>query len=401
VVPQGSGLAGAIESDVMPERFALKKCPLLTVVAILAGIAFGQTSQPAVSTAFTLDLRTYGWQPAGGRQHSVDKPSIVVDHERRVVVGFTIQARSGLVTRNQPSLDFRVMRFSPDGKVDLSLSLATHEKGRNAVYLSDTDQIIVRANDSLQVLQEGTWKTLCPQSCRVSQSPSRRTLVLYTKTADPPLTIVHFSPQLALRGCGKRDQFIQSSDDSFQNYAQSITDKFVYFHGWDAESGYFTYRWPLCDYEDRVQIALHVGSRLSVLNDDTFAAYPYSKQRKNEELEVISSDGQVKFRPTMQPHESAGTTWTSMKSNENGKLIAVDLLTIRGTNNALDISGHVTARRVAVFDIEAGAQLASIPVSPKHRYGFQFDLSPDGHRLAILEDGKLQVVDIEESGKVK
>jgi hypothetical protein len=301
------------------------------------------------------------------------------------------------------------MRFSPDGRVDLSLSLPTHVKGRNGIYLSATDQIIARANDNLQFLQadDGNrqtleWNTLCEQ-CGVSQSPSRRTLVLHVNKADPSLMILRFSPQPALRPCGKSGRFIESHhEDKIQNYTGYITDEFAYFDNWKPESGHYTYRWPLCDYEHRVEMPLHVVAIRAVLNDDTFVVYPYSKRRNDEEMEVISSDGHVKFHPTMQAHESAAhSIWTPIKISEHGNLIAVDLLTIRGRNQALDLSGHVTARRIAVYDIEAGTQIASIPVSPRPRYHFEFDLSPDGHRLAILEDDKVRVVDIKGTEKAK
>ena len=118
-----------------------------------------------------------------------------------------------------------------------------------------------------------------------------------------------------------------------------------------------------------------------------------------EGLEVISSRGQLKFRPTLLKHESVGTFWTGIRSSERGDRIAVDMLTIRGGNRTLDISGHVTARRIAVYDIEAGKELASIPVNPKHRYRFEFDVSPDGHLLAILEDDVVRLIDIEGAAK--
>lgn len=297
------------------------------------------------------------------------------------------------------------MRFSPDGKVDASLSLPTRVKVTNGIYLSDTDQIIARANDSLQVLQaddenfeKGAWKTLCPQSCGVVQSPTRRTLVLHTKSADTPLVIVRFSPQLTLRRCGQADQFIRSTDDRIQYYTQYITDDFVYFHGWEERSGYFTYRWPLCHYEHRVEMSLGAGGRWAVLNDDLFVMYPNSKQKRDDGVDVIAADGRMKFRPTMQQHELASRE--PIKSSEQGNVIAVDILTVKGRNSALDMAGHVTARRIVVYDIEAGKQLASIPASPKPRH-FEFDLSPDGHRLAILEDEELRVVDIEGPGNAK
>jgi hypothetical protein len=378
--------------DKTSSYFAPVKLSLSIALAILAGIAFGLEAPPVLGQAepltpspiFTLDLRSYGWEPPWERQHEINMPSIVVDHKGRVVLGFTAQARSGLVTRNQPSLDFRIMRFSPDGRVDSSLSLPTHEKGINSVYLSDTDQIIARANDSLQFLQaddgnlqKGAWKTLCARSCGVMQSPTRRTLVLTVKGADSPLTIVRFSEQLALRRCG-----------SF-NYTQYITDEFAYYHNWEPESGYFTHRWPLCQYERRVDVPLPARGRWAVLNDDTFVVY--SNDKKDEGMEVVSLDGHVKFRPTMQKHELASPT---IKTSERGNVIAADLVTIKGRNDTLDIAGHVTSHRIAVYEVEVGKQLASIPVAPQSRH-FEFDLSPDGHRLAILEDDLVKVFNVE------
>jgi hypothetical protein len=57
------------------------------------------------------------------------------------------------VTRDQPALSFHAVRFSTDGKSDFSVALPTNGWRSNSLYLSDTDQIIVRANDSLQLLQ--------------------------------------------------------------------------------------------------------------------------------------------------------------------------------------------------------------------------------------------------------
>jgi hypothetical protein len=55
-----------------------------------------------------LNLRAYGWEPP--ERGEVDGPSIRLDHQGRVLVGFTVRKRDGLVTRTQPSLDFRIIR---------------------------------------------------------------------------------------------------------------------------------------------------------------------------------------------------------------------------------------------------------------------------------------------------
>jgi hypothetical protein len=59
----------------------------------------------------------------------------------------------------------------------------------------------------------------------------------------------------------------------------------------------------------------------------------------------------------------------------------------------------MTARRVAVYDTEAGKEVASIPASVKDRYRFAFDLSPDGRHLAIWEDDAVRVVALDDVAK--
>jgi hypothetical protein len=378
----------------------VRKSNAWILLAIIAWTARLGSAQSPTDSASVLKLRTYGWKPPEPR--GIDSPSIAIDHEDRVVVGFTVRERNGLATRNQPSLSFHIVRFSPDGKADLSLSLPTNAAGRTGIYLSDTDQIVARANDSLQLLQvdeaapqKAVWQMLAPRAarCTVKQSLTRHTFLLDSEDADPPLTLVNLSPQPELRRCGMAHRYIKSSEDEIQNIPQ-ITDKFAYFHGQDFDSGHFTdflYRWPLCDYEHRIEMPLRIRGRWIVLNDNIFV--DVNSNRGGEELEVTSSEGRVKFRPTMLKHEF-GSFWTPIRSSERGDRIAVDMLTVRGGNQALDISGHVTARRIAVYDIEAEKELASI-ANPKHRYRFEFDLSPDGRRLAILEDDVVRVVDLD------
>src|SRR5512142_3178489 len=96
-------------------------------------------------------------------------------------------------------------------------------------------------------------------------------------------------------------------------------------------------------------------------------------------LELMSSQELAK-------HESWDNFWVPIRGDERGDRIAVDVLTLRGGNRFLDISSHVTSRRIAVYDIEAGKELASIPVRTSHLSSFDFDLSPNGRHLAILED---------------
>jgi hypothetical protein len=393
-----------------------QRCSWAVATILICAVRLASAQSPAANIR-VLNLRDYGWQvpdPLQPREgDAVERRSIAVDHNGRVLVAFTVRERSGLVTREQPALSLHIIRFSPAGKADPLLSLLTNGWRSNSIYLSDSDEIIVRANDTMQFWQvdpgnaeKGSWKALVPCSlrrCRVKQSPTGRTLLLYTVDADPPLTIIRASQPPTLRRCGKAPQSIGSFEDKIQNYPQSITDEFAYFSGQTRSLDLFTYRWPLCDYEHRVEMPLHIQGRFTVLKNESFVsnadfatnALTKPDKEARRTLVVTSSDGQVKFRQHMKAHESWDNFWVPIRSSERGNRMAVDLLTMRGGNQSLDISSHVTERRIAVYDIEAGKELASIPVNPKHQYRFEFDLSPDGHRLAILEDDTVKIVDIE------
>jgi hypothetical protein len=375
------------------------------VLAIIAWTLQLSSAQSPTDNVVVIKLAAYGWQPPRARE--IAGPSIAIDHKDRVLVGFTVRERNGLVTRNQPSLSFHIVRFSPEGKMDLSLSLPTNAAGTTGIYLSDTDQIIARANNNLQLLQSeagnpqvGVWKILapCTTQCLVKQSHSRHTLHLDTYGADQPGTLIRLSQEPVLQSCGKAHQFIKSPEDSIQNNPQSITDEFAYFAGSEGLEP-FTYRWPHCDYEHRVELPLRVPGRWMVLNDKLFILNTYSSHTGHTGVEVISSDGRVKFRPNLAKHESADSLWEPIRASERGDRIAVHITTLRGGSRTLDISSHMTARRIGVYDIDAGKEMTSIPAKAKYHYRFAFDLSPDGHRLAIWEDDAVRVVALDDVGK--
>jgi len=290
-------------------------------------------------------------------------------------------------------VDLRILRFSEDGKLDLSPSLPTHLEYWNGICLSDSGQIIAKTNDSLQLYQEdiGAWKVLakCTSQCSVQQSVTRRTLAIRNEYHGP-LLVIRLSPVLRLQQC---DKVPKSSEDSIQYSPQAITDEFAYYSG-SGGLEQFTYRWPFCDYEHRVELPLRPGGYWDLLNDHFFVFYPYAPREDEQTVKVVSPDGRVVFQSVNGKHEYALGIGNSTRSSEQGSRIAVNIVTLRGGNRSLDISSHATARRVAVYDIELRKEVASIPVSWKsHEFGF--DLSPDGGRLAILENGILQVIDLD------
>jgi hypothetical protein len=337
-----------------------------------------------------INLRPYGWKPPIDQfQH--DAPSIAIDDKGRVLVGFRAPARNGLVTRNQPSLDFRILRFSPDGKFDVSLSLPTRAKATNGIYLSDTGQIIARANDALRLfasddgsLQKGVWKTLCEKWCGVLQSHTRRTMILGTRQATG---IIRFPVKPTSQECANIPLLAEPDDRRIEWAAIAITDQFSYSSRQGPDG--FAYRWPLCEYEKRVELPHPFDF---VTNDKLFIREIRKPRRGSidRKLEVVALDGSVKFEPPMSKDESV-TGYSAIRSSAQGDRIAVDIATRRGGNLALDIGSHPTARRIGIYDVEAGKEVASISVSTVHRYGFDFALSADGRCLATLEDDLVKI----------
>ena len=102
----------------------------------------------------------------------------------------------------------------------------------------------------------------------------------------------------------------------------------------------------------------------------------------------------MRFRRELPKHDTPSYSvgaWAT--SDEQGDRFAFIVETWHGGSWAFDISGKRVARRVVVYS-EAGQELASVAVSTAYHRDFDFCLSPDGHRLAILEEDTLTVADL-------
>lgn len=112
-------------------------------------------------------------------------------------------------------------------------------------------------------------------------------------------------------------------------------------------------------------------------------------------VKLVGWDGQVRFQHTMSDKDDVPQYYVGFwaTSDERGDRFAFTVDTWHGGLRFLDISGKLIARRIVVYD-ERGHELASVPVSTAYKRDFDFSLSPDGHRLAILEEGVVTVVDI-------
>ena len=175
------------------------------------------------------------------------------------------------------------------------------------------------------------------------------------------------------------------------SYGQAITDRFVY-HSSDGISTDVR-RWPLCDQKRETELPLDMrNGAIRPLSDEALLLIGTRKKDSQEGVDLVGPDGQVKFLRQMPRHDIVGPYWTAV--DEKGDRCAFTVGTWRGGSRALDVSGKRIARRVAVYN-DAGQELVSILVSTTYHQDFDFSLSPDGHRLAILDEGVLTVVEIQ------
>jgi hypothetical protein len=371
----------------------------LLVVTILTSAcpAFAQTRGETVSH---IKLENYGWQPPPEEQRGEWKGTssklVSIDHQGRVLVGFTVRENYSLATREHPGHSFHILRFTSEGMVDHSLVLPTNNWLNNGLYLDSEDSIHARANDTFQFLSEQhdagnagwVWKALAPCSmdCTIMQSPSRRTLIVIDFQGHVHHTFIVLESSLGVPPAVKDCPWIDS-------YGQAITDRFVY-HSTDGIST-DARRWPLCEPEHVTELPLDMrNGAIRPLSDEALLLLgtPTGKKVPLRGVTLVAPDGQVKFQQEMPRHDFVVPYWTAF--DERGDRFAFTVETWRGGSTFFDISGKRVARRVVVFT-EAGQQIAAIPVSTTYHRDFDFAMSPDGHRLAILDKGVLTVVDLE------
>jgi hypothetical protein len=262
--------------------------------------------------------------------------------------------------------------------------------------LGANDQIFARANSTLQVLSEGqeagkegaVWRTLgsCPGACYIKQSFSRRMLILITSVGTDHATYTILdassSPPRVVQTCS-RTAF----------YGQRITDKFAY---WTESGGRepLARRFPFCDMDHPQELPLVEGGTPFALNDDTFLSLGVDVKASVGIVVVHRADGRVLFRHELPKHDMPlhhGAAWVT--ADERGDRFAFIVDTWRGGSRFFDISGKLVASRILVYT-ETGQELVSVPVSSISHRDFDFSLSPDGLRLAILDKDVVTVVDL-------
>jgi hypothetical protein len=347
-------------------------------------------------------LEEYGWRPPPKDQREwlgQRNPSLWIDHKDRILVSYTARESAALASREHPGLGFHILRLAPEGKVELSLSLPAISY-LNGIYLGARDQLIARASDFLQILPDNTssgksisdWQLLtpCPKDCIISYSFTRRTLVL----AIPKKPFDHEHQTYTIVDTSGAPSRVVENCSQMAFYARKISDKFAYWNGSEGHEP-FTRRFPFCDLDHAEELPLGWMGALYVLNDNTFLTLGIDYKNSRGNVGLVGADGGPRFRQELPKNQVplyfAGPGVTS---DELGRRFAFVLGTFRGGARSFDASGKLVARRIVVYS-ETGKELVSVSVSTTFHPEFDFSLSPDGHLLAVLDNGILTLIHLD------
>ncbi len=83
-----------------------------------------------------------------------------------------------------------------------------------------------------------------------------------------------------------------------------------------------------------------------------------------------------------------------IETSADGKILVVAVKTFGGGNGRLDISQHLKAERLAIYDSSSGERIKVISVTPISTSIFGFSVAVDGRHLAYLADGVVEIVSI-------
>ncbi|MGB8523464.1 MAG: hypothetical protein WCD43_10900, partial [Candidatus Acidiferrales bacterium] len=317
--------------------------PLLVVIVYACSYVY---AHPQAAKITKIKLEDYGWQPVHERPQfgHTFRPNLQMDHEGRVLVGFTVRESDAPATRSHPERSFHIVRFTAEGKLDLSVALPTNSWDKNGLYLGSEDQILARANDRLQLFSEdrgqgqsGFWQLLapCPETCFISQSFSRRTLILGVEL--PVGGRDHFaytildassSPPGVVRTCS-------------QITSLQITDKFAYRTHYDRDDD-FMVRFPFCDVDNPEELPM-LGRRPwgYILNDDIFLRIVFFNLHGAVKAELVGVDGRIKFSKEMPTHDSIDPN--KIATDDGYDRFSFMVNTEHGARPSLDIGGHLIA----------------------------------------------------------
>jgi hypothetical protein len=109
-----------------------------------------------------------------------------------------------------------------------------------------------------------------------------------------------------------------------------------------------------------------------------------------EQFEVVNEEGRIVMEGSLGQGDEAPVVFTASAAPRFG------IATIEGFPSFARDEQRIHGKqfRIAVYDLEKRAKIFSYKVDPLPKLGGAFALSPDGRRMALLEDGQVRQIDL-------
>jgi DNA-binding beta-propeller fold protein YncE len=358
-----------------------------------------------LSPTQSLSLKACGWEPEQPVVHHTGYiPSkLAFDHAGNLWLGYSKKMQQ-LVPRTTPELGwlYNVVELSgTPAKCSVRTSLPTTESSPVGILFSSNDTMLIVANDKLHAVDQNGFKErasfdlLRPSDQArylVVQSPGRKSLVVvaqgftkadtsYTWLDSGSLGLSHSCTYPPFPDYHHYVRLRSFADDG--RFVELDYDETTHPIFWLAAGQYCSPKTPVHPEHIQPAAAIMLESETAYFRDNLLNDNVPS-------IVVYGRDGTLL-------HSIPGHDKESMSANsgvavsEDGRRAAVLLDITSGGARWLDISNHVAARRVDIYDTATWTRIAQIKLSSKGEA--ELALSPDGKTLAIQTNDLVQFYD--------
>jgi hypothetical protein len=375
------------------------------VFAMSVGAASKSSAPDAavqLSPSRSVSLKACGWEPESlVVQHTGYVPlKLAFDHRGNLWSGYTKKSQQ-VVPRSAPELgaQYNVVELSGNPtQCMVQMKLPSTESSPVAVLFSDKDDMLVVANDKLHLVDQDGFKERAAFDLlrasdqtryQVLQSPQRKSLVAladgFTR-AESSYTWLDPASLQVLHSC--------SYPPVPEHYVRlrSFADdgRFVEVEHGPGTQGHWISEGRYCSAKtiippDHIQPAAAI-----MLESET--AYFRDNPLNNNLPSIVVYDRAGTLLHSVPGHDKESMSGNSgAVVSEDGRRAAVLLDIMAGGARWLDISNHVAARRVDIYDTATWKRIAQISLSSKGEAELAF--SPDGKTLAIQTNDLVQFYD--------
>lgn len=351
---------------------------------------FGQSKSTTSEPSTLIGLPQFGYvdpivTSSSQRRAAPFRHLMAFDSEGKIIVGYVVHERNGLVTRDLPALSLHVVKFDPLTQRQIaSATIATADLNGNAILTTAHDNILVKTNDSIElfspVLQLMASKKV--DSARgylwsLIESTDK-SILLVTEPISGGTKVESINPENLEQiascnyplGTGQIKDVNKNGDTASTNNRGSNRDVVIR---------------QLCETTDRSLALRGEGRSPFFLTTDKLLLSGFYR-----DLQVKTLQGDILFEDRFGSNDIVDSY---AKTSSVSGIFAVSVRTLTGGSKFLDIDSHLAKLRIVVYRLGyKGKSEITLRQTPK--YYFDFDFSPDGKAIAVLCDGVIQIYKI-------